>query len=56
MKIAAEALEVRREQSRIGIIDLLGRITSASLRPAHNRVRVFDLIERIRALASPFRQ
>src|SRR5260221_13626511 len=45
MKIAAKALKMRRKQRGIGVVDLLGRVASASLAPTHHGMRVFDLIE-----------
>ncbi|MGH7173721.1 MAG: hypothetical protein ACRELG_25850 [Gemmataceae bacterium] len=44
MQIPTETLKVRRQQCGIRIIDLLRRITPASLGPANHRVGVFDLV------------
>jgi hypothetical protein len=56
MKVAAKTLKMGREQRGIGVVDLPGRVASASLGPTYNGMYVFDLIERIGAFASPFRQ
>jgi hypothetical protein len=44
MKISAEALELGRQEGRVGLVDLLRRITPAPVSPANHRVRVFDLV------------
>ncbi len=44
MKIPTETLKVRREESRVRIIDLLCRIAPASFGPTDQRMRIFDLV------------
>lgn len=45
VEIATEALELGRQQHRIGMIDLLSRITTTASAPLDASMRVFYLIE-----------
>ena len=53
VKIAAESLELGREQDRIRVVDLLRRVTAARTATAHAAVGVLDLVESPRSIPQP---
>ena len=53
MQVATKTLKMRRQESGIRIIDLLGRITPASLGPADHHMGVFNLVQRIGPFSVP---
>ena len=53
MKVAAIALELRRQKNCIGLVNLLRRISSAASRSPNAPVSRLDLIESVDAVGSP---
>jgi hypothetical protein len=53
MEVAAIALELRREQDRIGLVDLMGCISSAAARTTNAPVSRLDLAEGVDAISPP---
>jgi hypothetical protein len=50
MELTAETLKLSREQDCVGIVDLLGCVTSTSADTAHPTVGVLDLVEGLPAV------
>jgi hypothetical protein len=53
MQVAAEALELRRKEDRVGMIDLECCEASTRSSAAHGSVRSFNLVERGLSIGQP---
>jgi hypothetical protein len=56
MQITTKPLKLRRQKNRVGVVDLLGGVTTSSFSATDPRMCRFNLIERIDAFAPPPRQ